>query len=290
MAASAAAHAERQRALLAAAGLPPPAGPVPPPMPPPPGMFPPPANPAAAAMFPGLHSHMLAQQAAAAAGAARARLPEEEFEIPEFTEEDVRPKGPPQGQGAGGASAQQEARVEPPRTPSSLTPATPRLPRPRQQTAAPASLRPLFHPPDTPRAPPQERERERKEAEERERKEAEDREREAAEAFRELLREKGLSSLSKWDTALPKLAHDPRFKAVANHNQRRRLFDAFVKQRAEEERRGKREVKKQAVDGFTAILDEIAAAAGGSLPLDLTLDQIEAKYKCAPRTQRREGH
>lgn len=132
----------------------------------------------------------------------------------------------------------------------------------------------VLHPPH-----PQEREREREA--ELERKEAEEREKEAAELFRDLLREKGVAAFSKWDTALPKLAHDPRFKAVANHNQRRRLFDAYVKQRAEEERKEKREVKKQAVDGFAAILDEIAAAAGGSLPLDLTLEQIEAKYKCA---------
>lgn len=69
------------------------------------------------------------------------------------------------------------------------------------------------------------------------------------EDFRELLREKGVAAFSKWDSTLPKLAFDARYKAISNHNQRRSLFDAFVKARAEGERREKRETKKQAVDG-----------------------------------------
>lgn len=99
VASAAAAHAERQRAFLAVAGHPGPPGPAPPAPPavpppaPPPGFFPPPH---AAAMFPGLHSHMAAQaQAQAAAAQARSMLPEEEFEIPEFSEEDVKPRAQP---------------------------------------------------------------------------------------------------------------------------------------------------------------------------------------------------
>eukprot|EP01116_Phalansterium_solitarium_P018177 TRINITY_DN471_c0_g3_i1.p1 TRINITY_DN471_c0_g3~~TRINITY_DN471_c0_g3_i1.p1 ORF type:complete len:857 (-),score=296.05 TRINITY_DN471_c0_g3_i1:81-2651(-) len=64
---------------------------------------------------------------------------------------------------------------------------------------------------------------------------------EKVEMFKQMLRDKKITPFSTWDKELPKLAFDPRFKVLPNHADRRAVFDQFVRNRAEEERRERRE-------------------------------------------------
>ncbi|PNY04487.1 pre-mRNA-processing protein 40c-like protein [Trifolium pratense] len=74
--------------------------------------------------------------------------------------------------------------------------------------------------------------------------------------FKEMLKERGVAPFSKWEKELPKIVFDPRFKAIPSYSARRTLFEHYVKNRAEEERKEKRAAQKAAVEGFRQLLDE----------------------------------
>ncbi|CAN6463444.1 unnamed protein product [Victoria cruziana] len=74
--------------------------------------------------------------------------------------------------------------------------------------------------------------------------------------FKEMLKEKAIAPFSKWDKELPKIILDPRFKAVPGYALRRSLFEHYVRNRAEEERKEKRAAQKAAVEGFRQLLEE----------------------------------
>ena len=66
----------------------------------------------------------------------------------------------------------------------------------------------------------------------------------AADAFRGLLRERGVDGKARWDRWSGKLATDPRFKRVATPQQRRSVFEKFTRQVADEEKAAKRAEKE----------------------------------------------
>ncbi|XP_039689035.1 pre-mRNA-processing protein 40C isoform X2 [Medicago truncatula] len=74
--------------------------------------------------------------------------------------------------------------------------------------------------------------------------------------FKEMLKERGVAPFSKWEKELPKIVFDPRFKAIPSYSARRSLFEHYVKNRAEEERKEKRAAQKAAIEGFKQLLDE----------------------------------
>ncbi|KAL6571356.1 hypothetical protein OROHE_002999 [Orobanche hederae] len=87
--------------------------------------------------------------------------------------------------------------------------------------------------------------------------------------FKEMLKERGVAPFSKWEKELPKIVFDPRFKsleyswkepfvllAISNHSARRALFEHYVRNRAEEERKEKRAAQKAALEGFKQLLEE----------------------------------
>jgi len=79
-----------------------------------------------------------------------------------------------------------------------------------------------------------------------------------AEAFRGLLREKGVSQHTRWEAVLPRLTADARFAAVPSHSARRAIFEAHVKSLAGAAKRG--------ADGplaFDALLARAGAAGAG---------------------------
>lgn len=49
--------------------------------------------------------------------------------------------------------------------------------------------------------------------------------------FRQLLIDKGVTAFGTWKSELPKIVFDSRFKILPTHTERRRVFDAFVKNR-----------------------------------------------------------
>ena len=57
--------------------------------------------------------------------------------------------------------------------------------------------------------------------------------------FFALLTDTSVMKTSRWDRVMPKIALDPRFKLVPTHNERRSLFEKFIRAAAEEVRKGK---------------------------------------------------
>ncbi|XP_057860984.2 pre-mRNA-processing protein 40C [Cryptomeria japonica] len=74
--------------------------------------------------------------------------------------------------------------------------------------------------------------------------------------FKEMLKEKGVAPFSKWEKELPKIIFDPRFKDIPSYTERRSIFEHYVRNRADEERKEKRAAQKAVVEGFKQLLEE----------------------------------
>ncbi|XP_068187339.1 transcription elongation regulator 1 isoform X2 [Antennarius striatus] len=73
--------------------------------------------------------------------------------------------------------------------------------------------------------------------------------------FREMLLERGVSAFSTWDKELHKIVFDPRY-LLLNPKERKQVFDQYVKTRAEEERKEKKNKLMQAKDEFKRMMEE----------------------------------
>ncbi|XP_068456317.1 transcription elongation regulator 1 isoform X5 [Clinocottus analis] len=73
--------------------------------------------------------------------------------------------------------------------------------------------------------------------------------------FREMLLERGVSAFSTWDKELHKIVFDPRY-LLLNPKERKQVFDQYVKTRAEEERKEKKNKLMQAKDEFRKMMEE----------------------------------
>lgn len=73
--------------------------------------------------------------------------------------------------------------------------------------------------------------------------------------FREMLLERGVSAFSTWEKELHKIVFDPRY-LLLNPKERKQVFDQYVKTRAEEERKEKKNKLMQAKDEFRKMMEE----------------------------------
>jgi transcription elongation regulator 1 len=73
--------------------------------------------------------------------------------------------------------------------------------------------------------------------------------------FRDLLTEKEISAFSTWEKELHKIVFDPRYLLLTS-KERKQVFDRYVRDRAEEERREKRNRLKEKKDAFRKLLEE----------------------------------
>ncbi|XP_068600139.1 transcription elongation regulator 1 [Brachionichthys hirsutus] len=78
--------------------------------------------------------------------------------------------------------------------------------------------------------------------------------------FREMLLERGVSAFSTWDKELHKIVFDPRY-LLLNPKERKQVFDQYVKTRAEEERKEKKNKLMQAKDEFRRMMEEAKLSA-----------------------------
>ncbi|KAI9914544.1 hypothetical protein PsorP6_008395 [Peronosclerospora sorghi] len=76
------------------------------------------------------------------------------------------------------------------------------------------------------------------------------------EQFRAMLRDKNIMPLCKWSVALPQIAGDPRFVGVPTMDERRAIFNDFVKNRREDLKAEKKSKLKHAKQIFTDFLHE----------------------------------
>ncbi|RWS23164.1 transcription elongation regulator 1-like isoform X1, partial [Leptotrombidium deliense] len=81
--------------------------------------------------------------------------------------------------------------------------------------------------------------------------------------FRNMLIEKDVSAFSTWEKELHKIVFDPRYLLLTS-KERKQVFDKYVKERAEEERKEKRLRLKQQRDDFRKMLEEANLSARSS--------------------------
>ncbi|OWF46304.1 transcription elongation regulator 1-like [Mizuhopecten yessoensis] len=73
--------------------------------------------------------------------------------------------------------------------------------------------------------------------------------------FRDMLAEKEVSAFSTWEKELHKIVFDPRYLLLTS-KERKQVFEQYVKERAEEERREKHRKLRERKDSFRQLLDE----------------------------------
>ncbi|XP_036404133.1 transcription elongation regulator 1-like isoform X2 [Megalops cyprinoides] len=73
--------------------------------------------------------------------------------------------------------------------------------------------------------------------------------------FRDMLLERGVSAFSTWEKELHKIVFDPRY-LLLNPKERKQVFDQYVKTRAEEERKEKKNKIMQAKEEFRKMMEE----------------------------------
>ncbi|XP_058053276.1 transcription elongation regulator 1 [Anopheles bellator] len=73
-------------------------------------------------------------------------------------------------------------------------------------------------------------------------------------SFREMLREKDVSAFSTWEKELHKIVFDARYLLLTS-KERKQVFERYVKDRADEERREKRNKMRQKRDDFRALME-----------------------------------
>jgi len=78
--------------------------------------------------------------------------------------------------------------------------------------------------------------------------------------FRDLLTEKQISAFSTWEKELHKIVFDPRYLLLTS-KERKTVFEKYVRERADEERREKKNRLKEAKDNFNLLLSEAKLSA-----------------------------
>ncbi|XP_041872024.1 transcription elongation regulator 1 isoform X5 [Corvus kubaryi] len=73
--------------------------------------------------------------------------------------------------------------------------------------------------------------------------------------FKDMLLERGVSAFSTWEKELHKIVFDPRY-LLLNPKERKQVFDQYVKTRAEEERKEKKNKIMQAKEDFKKMMEE----------------------------------
>jgi len=70
-----------------------------------------------------------------------------------------------------------------------------------------------------------------------------------------MLREKDVSAFSTWEKELHKIVFDPRYLLLTS-KERKQVFEKYVKDRAEEERKEKRNKMRQKREDFRSLMEE----------------------------------
>ncbi|XP_041049424.1 transcription elongation regulator 1-like isoform X1 [Carcharodon carcharias] len=89
--------------------------------------------------------------------------------------------------------------------------------------------------------------------------------------FRDMLLERGVSAFSTWEKELHKIVFDPRY-LLLNPKERKQVFDQYVKTRAEEERKEKKNKLQQSKEDFKKLLED------AKLTPRSTFSDFAAKY------------
>merc|ERR1719219_803880 len=106
--------------------------------------------------------------------------------------------------------------------------------------------------------------------------------------FRDLLEEKKISAFSTWEKELHKIVFDSRYLLLTS-KERKQVFEKYVRERADEERREKKNRLKVAKDNFTTLLTESKLSARTSYSEFANKYSKDVRFKGINKSRERES-
>lgn len=106
--------------------------------------------------------------------------------------------------------------------------------------------------------------------------------------FKDMLLERGVSAFSTWDKELHKIVFDPRY-LLLNPKERKQVFDQYVKTRAEEERKEKKNKLMQAKDEFRKMMEESKLTARTTFSEFALKHSRDSRFKAIEKMKDREA-
>ncbi|XP_072301875.1 transcription elongation regulator 1 isoform X2 [Eucyclogobius newberryi] len=106
--------------------------------------------------------------------------------------------------------------------------------------------------------------------------------------FKDMLLERSVSAFSTWDKELHKIVFDPRY-LLLNPKERKQVFDSYVKTRAEEERKEKKNKLMQAKDEFRKMMEESKLTARTTFSEFALKHGRDSRFKAIDKMKDREA-
>ncbi|XP_062856994.1 transcription elongation regulator 1a isoform X2 [Trichomycterus rosablanca] len=106
--------------------------------------------------------------------------------------------------------------------------------------------------------------------------------------FKEMLLERGVSAFSTWEKELHKIVFDPRY-LLLNPKERKQVFDQYVKTRAEEERKEKKNKILQAKDDFRKMMEEARLGVRTTFSEFAVKHSRDSRFKAIEKMKDREA-
>merc|ERR1719357_1078042 len=107
--------------------------------------------------------------------------------------------------------------------------------------------------------------------------------------FRGLLEEKSVSAFSSWEKELSKIVFDPRYLLLTS-KERKTVFDKYVRERADEERKEKKAKAKERKDNFIELCKEVGVTAKSSWSEFSREQAKDERFKAIEKSRDREAH
>merc|ERR1712088_102173 len=106
--------------------------------------------------------------------------------------------------------------------------------------------------------------------------------------FRELLEDKQISAFSTWEKELHKIVFDPRYLLLTS-KERKQVFDKYVRERAEEERKEKKAKAKERRDAFRTLCEEVGVGGRTSWSEFSRENGKDERFKSIDKSRDRES-
>ncbi|KAG7329288.1 hypothetical protein KOW79_007462 [Hemibagrus wyckioides] len=106
--------------------------------------------------------------------------------------------------------------------------------------------------------------------------------------FKDMLLERGVSAFSTWEKELHKIVFDPRY-LLLNPKERKQVFDQYVKTRAEEERKEKKNKIMQAKEDFRRMMEEARLGVRTTFSEFAAKHARDARFKAIEKMKDRES-
>uniref|UniRef100_A0A673XZZ9 Transcription elongation regulator 1 n=1 Tax=Salmo trutta TaxID=8032 RepID=A0A673XZZ9_SALTR len=106
--------------------------------------------------------------------------------------------------------------------------------------------------------------------------------------FRDMLLKRGVSAFSTWEKELHKIVFDPRY-LLLNPKERKQVFDQYVKTRAEEERKEKKNKLMQSKDEFRKMMEDAKLTARTTFSEFASKHAKDQRFKAIDKMKDREA-